>query len=55
MKNAANNMIERINREVGADVNNLHKCKNIVNEYTERVSEIEAEVVSNNMSVFSCN
>lgn len=44
MKNVANNIVERINREVGADINNLHKCKNIVTEYTKRVGEIEAEV-----------
>lgn len=44
MKDVANKIIERINREVGNDVKNLHKCKSIVDDYTKRVGEIEAEV-----------
>lgn len=44
MKNVAKSVIERINRDVGADIANLSHCKNINNEYVTRVAEIEAEV-----------
>lgn len=44
MNNVAKKIVERLNREVGADVKNLHKCKNIVNDYKRRVGELEAEV-----------
>lgn len=44
MKNVAMNVIERINRDVGADIANLGRCKNITNEYAKRLAEIEAEV-----------
>lgn len=44
MKNVPNSVVERINREVGSDIKNLRKCKNIVDEYTKRVGDIEAEV-----------
>lgn len=46
MKNVPNSIVERINREVGSDIKNLRKCKNIVDEYTKRVGDIEAEVNS---------
>lgn len=44
MKNVPNNIVERINREVGSDIKNLHKCKHIIDDYSSRVNEIEAEV-----------
>lgn len=44
MKNVPNSVVERINREVGSDIKNLRKCKSIVEEYTKRVGDIEAEV-----------
>lgn len=44
MKNVAKSVIERINRDVGADIAHLNHCKNITNEYVKRVAEIEAEV-----------
>lgn len=44
MKNVPNSIVERINREVGSDIKNLRKCKNIVDEYTKRVGDIEVEV-----------
>lgn len=56
MKDVANRIIERINREVGNDVKNLHKCKSIVDDYTKRVGEIEAEVChysNNEFQIFS--
>lgn len=46
MKNVAKSVIERINRDVGADIANLSHCKKITNEYAKRVTEIEAEVSS---------
>lgn len=44
MKDVAKSVIERINRDVGADIKNLHHCKGIISEYAKRVGEIEAEV-----------
>lgn len=44
MKDVAKNVIERINRDVGSDIKNLHNCKYITSEYAKRVGEIEAEV-----------
>lgn len=44
MKDVAKSVIERINRDVGADIKNLHQCKGIISEYAKRVGEIEAEV-----------
>lgn len=49
MKNVARSVIERINRDVGADIANLSHCKNITNEYVKRVAEIEAEVNINEL------
>lgn len=47
----ANKIIERINREVGADTKNLHKCKNIVSDYKQRISDIEAKLLIENNNV----
>lgn len=44
MKDVAQRVIDRINRDVGGDIGNLGLCKNISNEYAKRVAEIEAEV-----------
>lgn len=44
MKDVAKSVIERINRDVGSDIKNLHNCKEITSEYAKRVGEIEAEV-----------
>lgn len=51
MRNVANKIVDRINREVGADLKNLHKCKNIVSDYQQRVGEIEAELLIENNNV----
>lgn len=51
MKNVANKIVERINREVGADIKNLHKCKNIVDEYRQRINVIEAELIVDNNNI----
>lgn len=37
-------IIDRINQEIGPDLKNLSKCKNIVNEYAEKIEKIEEEV-----------
>lgn len=50
MRDVAKSVIERINREVGSDIKNLHKCKNTISEYATRVGDIEAEV----RGVFVC-
>lgn len=44
MKDVAKSVIERINRDIGSDIKNLHNCKSIASEYEKRVGEIEAEV-----------
>lgn len=44
MKDVAKSVIERINRDIGSDIKNLSKCKEISGEYAKRVGEIEAEV-----------
>lgn len=49
--NVANKIAERINREVGGDIKNLHKCKNIVGIYKQRISAIEAELLIENNNV----
>lgn len=51
MRNVANKIVDRINREVGADIKNLHKCKNIVDDYKQRIGEIEAELLIENNNV----
>lgn len=51
MRNVANKIVDRINREVGADVKNLHKCKDIVADYKQRIGEIEAELLIENNNV----
>lgn len=45
MKDVAKSVIERLNREIGTDIKNLHNCKQITSEYVKRVGEIEAEVI----------
>lgn len=45
MKDVASRIVERINREVGTDIKNLGKCKNIVSEYKQRISKIESELL----------
>lgn len=49
--NVANKIAERINREVGGDIKNLYKCKNIVGDYKQRISDIEAELLIENNNV----
>lgn len=44
MRDVSKSVIERINREVGTDIKNLHNCKNTISEYAKRVGDIEAEV-----------
>lgn len=44
MSQIGDRIIDRINREIGSDLKNLHKCTNIVKEYELRVTEIEDEV-----------
>lgn len=51
MKDVAKSVIERINRDVGADIANLSHCKNITNEYAKRVAEIETEVNAMNSAL----
>lgn len=51
MRNAANRIVDRINREVGADIKNLHKCRHIVDDYKQRIGEIEAELLIENNNV----
>lgn len=51
MRNVANRIVDRINREVGADIKNLHKCKHIVSDYKKRIVEIEAELLIENNNV----
>ncbi|XP_031625269.1 RINT1-like protein [Contarinia nasturtii] len=45
MKDVAKSVIERINRDIGSDIKNLHNCKAISSEYAKRVGEIEAELL----------
>lgn len=44
MKDPADRIIERLNREIGSDLKNLHKCRDIVSDYKNRVKELEDEV-----------
>lgn len=37
--------INRINHEIGEDIKQLGKCNKIINEYRERVIQIEGEVI----------
>lgn len=46
MIDIANSIVERINQEVGSDIKSLHKCKNIVNEYKDRINGLEEKVRS---------
>lgn len=47
----ASRIVERINREVGADVKNLGRCRTIIAEYTDRVQSVEAELLVEGNSV----
>lgn len=51
MKQITNRIVERINREIGADIKNLNRSKNIINDYTNRVESIEAELLTENNNV----
>lgn len=44
MKDVANTIVERINREVGSDLKSLHKCRIIVDEYKDRINNLEEKV-----------
>ena len=44
MKSATDRIIERINQQVGSDLQNLHKCRGIVEEYKTSIAEIESKV-----------
>lgn len=37
-------IIDRINREIGSDLKKLCRCQNIVDEYAEKIVQIEEEV-----------
>lgn len=51
MRNVSNRIVDRINREVGGDIKNLHKCKYIISDYKKRIVEIEAELLIENNNV----
>lgn len=44
MKKSTERIIDRINREIGSDLKNLHKSRNIVKDYKDRIKELEDEV-----------
>ncbi|GAB0095589.1 RINT1-like protein [Sergentomyia squamirostris] len=44
MKSVEERIIERINREIGNEVDNLYKSQNLVNEYEERLEEIRSQL-----------
>lgn len=51
MKLITNRIVERINREIGADIKNLNRCKTIVNEYSNRIENIESELLIENNNI----
>lgn len=48
MKKSTERIIDRINREIGSDLKNLHKSRNIVKDYKDRIKELEEEVSRSN-------
>lgn len=63
MKTPEERIIERINKEIGSDIKNLHKSEYLVKEYEESLRDIRAKVIpprftilprkSSSMSAFS--
>lgn len=44
MNQIPENVINRINLEIGYDIRQLQRCNKIVNEYRDRVNRMEIEV-----------
>lgn len=51
MRDVASRIVDRINRDIGGDIKNLHKCQHIADDYKQRITGIEAELLVENNNV----